>query len=142
MGSVADGIDIDGAHAALHVAQPLARGVCFAQKIGHEGLHARHVEHDARRTVADEGDGADIGVPLALVKGEPLLPKLFGCDLHTVFSKFFQSLILAAERAFVNKFWGGFARENVLFAAALSPGEAAGRRPSVEVVPDPVFKRR
>ena len=32
MGSVADGVDIDGAHAALHVAQPPAEGVRLAER--------------------------------------------------------------------------------------------------------------
>src|SRR5699024_6869336 len=46
----------------------------------------RHVEHDARRPVADERDRADVDVSLALVKFQPALAELFGSDRHKCFS--------------------------------------------------------
>ena len=87
--SVADRFDIDGAHAALHVAQALARGMGLSQKIRHERLHPRDVEHDARGAVSDEGNRADVDVALALIKGEPFAAKLFGCDHNTASERLF-----------------------------------------------------
>ena len=84
MGRIADRVDIDRADAPLHVAEAGARGVFSAQKVGHEGLHTRDVEHNARRTVSDERHRADVDVSLALVKLDPFVPEFFGCD-HIVF---------------------------------------------------------
>ena len=48
MSRVADALNIHGADAALDVAQALfPGGMILAQQIGHERLHAGHVEHHA-----------------------------------------------------------------------------------------------
>ena len=41
MRSVADLVDVARAHANLHIRKPFARGMFFAQKIGHERMHPR-----------------------------------------------------------------------------------------------------
>ena len=82
MRRVAHRFDVHRPDASLHVAQALAEGVRLSEQVGHEGLHARHVEHDARRPVADQGYRAHVDVSLALIKFQPALAELFGSDFH------------------------------------------------------------
>ena len=79
---VAHAVDVHRANATLHVAKPLACRMRFAEKIRHQRLHTRNVEHNARRSVADKRHRTYIFVSLALIKIEPGFPEFFGCDFH------------------------------------------------------------
>ena len=57
---VADGVDIVGSDASLHVTESRAQRVLLPEKIRHQGLHAGHVEHHARGSVRHQRNGADI----------------------------------------------------------------------------------
>ena len=85
MARVADALDIHRADTALHVAQALLSGGMFlAQQVGHQRLHAGHVEHDAGAPVADQRHRADIDMAPFLVETDPGVPQFLGSNtFHT-----------------------------------------------------------
>ena len=86
---VADLVDIAGADAFLHVAEPAARGVLRAEQIRHERMHARHREKSGRVVFGDQRGGGDHGVSLLSEEPEKELAKLGGCEcFHSVFRTF------------------------------------------------------
>ena len=73
MGSVADRVYIDGAHATLNVAKAGTLWMFAPEQIRHKRLHTGDVEHYARASVADKRHRADIDVVLAFIKSKPFL---------------------------------------------------------------------
>ena len=87
VGRVADAFDIHRADAALHVAQALLSGrMILAQQVGHQRLHAGHVEHDAGASVTDQRYSSDIDVSPFLVEADPGISQFLGRDHWTVLS--------------------------------------------------------
>ena len=87
MGRVADAFNIHRADAALDVAQPFLSGrMLLAEQIGHQRLHAGHIEHDAGAAVADQRNSADIDMSPFLVKADPGVSQFLGSDHQTVLS--------------------------------------------------------
>ena len=78
---VADAFNIHRTDAALHVAQALLSGrMLLAQQIGHQGLHAGYVEHDAGGPVTDQRDGSDIDMSPFLIETDPGISQFLGRD--------------------------------------------------------------
>ena len=87
VGRIADALDIHRADAALHVAQALlSGGMVLAQQVGHERLHAGHVEHDAGAPVADQRNGTDIDMSPFLIEADPGVSQFLGSDHKAVLS--------------------------------------------------------
>ena len=75
---VADALDVNRSHATLNVAEPCFAGRVFRpEKIRHKRLHARNVEHNARRAVADKRNRAYVFMSSFLVKLYPGISKFF-----------------------------------------------------------------
>ena len=78
---VADAFYVYRSYATLNVAKSgFAGRMRFSEKIGHKRLHARHVEHDSGRTVADKRNRAYIFMTAFLVKFNPGTAELFGSN--------------------------------------------------------------
>ncbi len=91
MGRIPDALDIDRADAALHVAQTLLSGrMLLAEQIGHQRLHAGHVEHNAGAPVADQRNGTDIDMLPFFIEADPGISQFLGGNHRTVLSLMFE----------------------------------------------------
>ena len=89
MRAVAHFVYIARADALLHVAQPVARGVLFAQKIGYERVHSRRGKQHGGVVFGNERRGRNYRVSLALEKLEIELSECFACQFFHISPYFF-----------------------------------------------------
>ena len=68
---VADGFNIIGSNTSLHIAEPCAERMLFAEQIRHQRLHAGDIEQYACRSVGDQRHGAAVRVTALFVEIDP-----------------------------------------------------------------------
>ena len=87
MGRVADAFDIHRTDAALDITEPfLSGGMLLSEQIGHQRLHAGHVEHDPGAPVPDQGYRTDIDMSPFLIEADPGVSQFLGSDHQAILS--------------------------------------------------------
>jgi hypothetical protein len=73
MALISHGIDVIGPDTSLYIAEPGSLGMLLSEKIRHEGLHSRNIEHNSGGTVGNERNGSDINMASFLIEVKPCI---------------------------------------------------------------------